>query len=85
MIFVEYFCRELLQKFQTQELIHWKEIEKNFEEELKLGTKDDPTTNVFNSTEEGKQRWTDFKARVVEHVNYNFHLFSFDIEFVSLF
>jgi len=59
--------KELLQKFKTQELIHWKEIEKNFENELKFGSKDEKATLVFPSTDQGKQRWNDFKARVVEH------------------
>jgi len=59
-----------LQRFKTQELIHWKDILKNFENELKNGTTDDPATNVFIKNEDGNKRWEDFKARVVEHVNY---------------
>lgn len=59
--------KELLQKFKTQELIHWKDLQKNFENELKLGSKDDPSTQVFASNEQGRQCWNDFKARVVEH------------------
>jgi hypothetical protein len=58
-----------LQRFKTQELIHWKDILKNFEQELKNGTTDDRATNVFSNTEEGKKRWEDFKVRVVEHVS----------------
>jgi len=60
----------LLQCFKTQELIHWKNILKNFENELKNGTVDDPATNVFAKNEDGIKRWEDFKARVVEHVSY---------------
>ena len=62
-------CRELLQRFKTQELIHWKDILKNFENELKNGTKDDPATTVFSKNDDGKKRWEDFKVRVVEHVS----------------
>jgi hypothetical protein len=56
-----------LQLFKTQELIHWKDILKNFENELKNGTNDDLATNVFIKNDE---RWEDFKSRVVEHVNH---------------
>ncbi|CAF4713995.1 unnamed protein product, partial [Rotaria sp. Silwood2] len=59
--------KELLQRFETQELIHWKDILKNFENELKSGTKDDPPTNVFINNDDGKKRWEDFKVRIVEH------------------
>ncbi len=59
--------RDLLQRFKTQELIHWKDILKNFENELQH---DQPATNIFTKTEDGNQRWEDFKARVVEHVSY---------------
>lgn len=62
------FSRELLEKFRRQELIHWKEIEKNFEQDLKVGSKDDPPTKVFPSTPQGQKRWKHFKERVVEHV-----------------
>ncbi len=60
-------CRDLLQLFKTQELIHWKDLLKNFENELKNGANNDPATNVFIKNDE---RWEDFKARVVEHVNH---------------
>ncbi|CAF1684553.1 unnamed protein product, partial [Adineta ricciae] len=59
--------KELLQRFKTQELIHWKDIQKNFEQELKNGTADDRATNVFTNDDDGKKRWEDFKVRVVEH------------------
>jgi hypothetical protein len=79
-----FFLRELLQRFKTQELIHWKDILKNFENELKNGTKDDPATNVFINNEDGKKRWEDFKVRVVEHVSqYFIFILLFQI-FVSL-
>jgi len=62
--------RELLERFKTQEIIHLKDIQNNFENELKHGTKDDSATNVFNKIDDENKRWKDFKARVVEHVNY---------------
>ena len=61
--------RELLQRFKTQELIHWKDILKNFETDLKQGSKDDTATSVFANTDDGKKCWEDFKIRVVEHVS----------------
>ena len=64
-----------MQRFKTQELIHWKDILENFENELKNGTKDDPATNVFVKNEDGNKRWEDFKARVVEHVSLFFCFF----------
>ena len=60
--------RELLQRFKTQELIHWKDVLKSFENERKNGSKEDPATGVFGHTDDGKKRWEDFKVRVVEHV-----------------
>ncbi len=66
------FCRELLQRFKTQELIHWKEALKTFENDLKNGTKDDPATSVFINNDDGKKSWEDFKVRVVEHVSQDF-------------
>jgi hypothetical protein len=60
--------RDLLLRFKTQELIHWKDILNNFEHELKHGTKDDPATNVFAKTDDGNKCWEDFKVRIVEHV-----------------
>ena len=62
-----FYFRELLQRFKTQELIHWKDIQKNFEQELKNGTADDRATTVFTNDDDGKKRWEDFKVRVVEH------------------
>ena len=63
------FYRDLLQRFKTQELIHWKDLLKNFETELRVGTKENPATQVFPKTDDGIKRWEDFKARVVEHVS----------------
>ncbi|CAF3090743.1 unnamed protein product [Rotaria sp. Silwood2] len=59
--------KEILQRFKTQELIHWKDILKSCENELKNGTKEDPATNVFISNEDGEKLWEEFKVRVVEH------------------
>ncbi len=77
------FCRELLQRFKTQELIHWKEALKTFENDLKNGTKEDPATNVFTNDDDGKKRWEDFKVRVVEHVSRHF-IFPFSKYFLSV-
>jgi hypothetical protein len=68
--------RELLQRFKTQELIHWKDILKNFESDLKNGSKEDPATTVFVNNDDGKKRWEDFKVRVVEHVSPSIEIFS---------
>jgi len=59
--------KDLLQRFKTQELIHWREFLTNFEQDLKNGTKDDPATTVFSNPTTGKKTWDDFKVRVVEH------------------
>jgi hypothetical protein len=66
-----------LNRFKTQELIDWKDIQKNFENELKNGTKDDQPTNVFHSKQsDGTQVWNDFKTRIVEHVSREAHAFA---------
>jgi hypothetical protein len=81
------YCRDILQLFKIQELIHWKDLLKNFEIELKNGINDDSVTNVFIKNDDGNQRWEDFKVRVVEHVNHFdfiqkfFYRFFFDIEY----
>lgn len=59
--------KDLLQQFKTQELIHWKDLLKNYENELRVGTKENSATQVFTKTDEGNKRWEDFKVRVVEH------------------
>ncbi|CAF1099955.1 unnamed protein product [Adineta steineri] len=59
--------KDLLQRFKTQELIHWKDIQTNFENELKNGTNNDLATKVFTKENDGDKRWEDFKSRIVEH------------------
>ncbi|CAF0852410.1 unnamed protein product [Adineta steineri] len=59
--------KDLLQRFKTQELIHWKDIQTNFENELKNGTSNDLATKVFTKENDGDKRWEDFKSRIVEH------------------
>lgn len=60
------FFRSFLQLFTIVELIKWKEVIKDYEEELKFGTL---ATKVFSDeTEKGIKRWTHLKNRVSEHV-----------------
>lgn len=48
------------------ELIQWKELSKDYENELKSGSL---ATDVFSiNTEKGNKRWADLKNRVAEHV-----------------
>jgi len=64
-IFLTHF-RALLQLFSTMEIIKWKELIKDYEEELKFGLM---IADVFSEySEEGIKRWTDLKLRVSEHV-----------------
>ncbi|XP_050539669.1 26S proteasome non-ATPase regulatory subunit 12 [Daktulosphaira vitifoliae] len=57
--------KSFLQLFTTMELIQWKELCKEYENELKSGVL---ATDVFSSnTEKGTKRWTDLKNRVAEH------------------
>jgi len=57
--------KSFLQLFTTMELIQWKELSKDYENELKSGS---TATDVFSeSTEKGKKRWADLKNRVAEH------------------
>lgn len=55
-----------MQLFTTMELIQWKELSKDYENELKSGSL---ATDVFSvNTEKGNKRWADLKNRVAEHV-----------------
>lgn len=54
--------RDLLQLFVTAELIKWSGLCEVYEKELRSSA-----TNVFPSNEEGNERWTKLKDRVVEH------------------
>ena len=60
-------CRELHRLFTTMEIMRWKEVCEKYESELR---NDEPGSSVFSAkTDEGAKRWTDLKARVVEHVS----------------
>ena len=51
--------------------MRWQQVCAIYEKELKQGTTENPPTDVFNDTEQGKQRWEDLRVRVVEHVSRN--------------
>ena len=57
--------------FTTPELMRWQQVCAIYEKELKQGTTENPPTDVFTETEQGKQRWEDLRVRVVEHVSCN--------------
>jgi 26S proteasome regulatory subunit N5 len=59
--------RTLLKLFNTPELIHWSYISNTFEGILRVGTPHCPATDALGNNEEGHKRWSDLKARVVEH------------------
>lgn len=57
--------RNLLQLFATEELIKWSGLCSVFESELRSSA-----TNVFPATtDQGNERWTQLRNRVVEHVS----------------
>lgn len=54
------------------ELIQWKELSKDYENELKSGLL---ATDVFSTnSQKGTKRWADLKNRVAEHVRFNFDI-----------
>ncbi|XP_038068360.1 26S proteasome non-ATPase regulatory subunit 12-like isoform X1 [Patiria miniata] len=59
--------RDLLKCFTTQELMRWQQVCAIYEQELKHGSADSASTDVFSDNEQGKQRWNDLRNRVVEH------------------
>ncbi|KAJ3583222.1 hypothetical protein NHX12_034176, partial [Muraenolepis orangiensis] len=59
--------RDLLKQFITMELMRWASLVEDYGTELREGSPDSPTTDVFASSEEGEKRWKDLKNRVVEH------------------
>ena len=68
-VFHNFYFRELLTLFTTEELIHWQDLSKNYEAELRAGTAGTASSAIYSSkTDEGNKRWKDFKIRVVEHV-----------------
>lgn len=61
--------RDLLKQFTTMELMRWASLVEDYGKELREGSSDSPTTDVFSYSEEGEKRWKDLKNRVVEHVS----------------
>lgn len=59
--------RSLLKLFNTPELIHWSYITNTFSGILRKGTPHCPATDALAENEAGNKRWSDMKARVVEH------------------
>ncbi len=60
---------DLIKLIKTDEVINWRNLIEHFEQDLKIGNSSFPATDAFKS-DEGAKRWTDFKTRIVEHVNY---------------
>ncbi|KAJ3583233.1 hypothetical protein NHX12_034172 [Muraenolepis orangiensis] len=60
-------CGDLLKQFITMELMRWASLVEDYGTELREGSPDSPTTDVFASSEEGEKRWKDLKNRVAEH------------------
>jgi len=56
--------KEVLEKFTTKEIISQADFCKSYEAELRSG---EGGVEVFSKTEEGEKRWTDLRARIVEH------------------
>lgn len=63
--------RDLLKQFTTMELMRWTSLVEDYGKELRDGSPDSPTTDVFSYSEEGEKRWKDLKNRVVEHVSWH--------------
>ena len=59
--------RDLLKLFSTPELIRWSFVAQTYESLLRHGTPESPATTALASDAAGQIRWTDLKARVVEH------------------
>ena len=49
--------------------MRWKELCRDFEQELKVGSPESPATGLFDQSEDGIKRWKDLKVRVSEHVS----------------
>jgi 26S proteasome regulatory subunit N5 len=58
--------KELLKLLKTDEIINWRSLIDQFEQDLKVGDLTYPATDAFKN-EAGVKRWTDFKTRIVEH------------------
>lgn len=62
---VEY--KDLLKLFSTPELIRWNFITQTYEAMLRRGSPQSPATSALGADAAGQKRWSDLKARVVEH------------------
>lgn len=69
LIHFSFISRDLLKQFTTMELMRWASLVEDYGKELREGSPDSPTTDVFSYSEEGEKRWKDLKNRVVEHVS----------------
>lgn len=56
--------KEILEKFTTKEIINQAAFCQSYEKELRDSS---PEVEVFSRAEAGDKRWTDLKARIVEH------------------
>lgn len=59
--------RDLLKLFSTPELIRWSFITQTYESILRQGSPQSPATAALGADPAGQKRWSDLKARVVEH------------------
>merc|ERR550519_1419349 len=55
------------EKFTTNEIISQASFCDSFEKELRDGVEGGVATDVFSRDEAGEKRWSDLKARIVEH------------------
>ena len=59
--------KAVVEKFTTNEIISQASFCDSFEKELRDGVEGSVATEVFSRNEVGEKRWTDLKARIVEH------------------
>jgi len=59
--------KAVVEKFTTNEIISQAAFCDSFEKELRDGVEGSVATEVFSRNEVGEKRWTDLKARIVEH------------------
>merc|ERR1712034_202221 len=59
--------KAVVEKFTTNEIISQAAFCDSFEKELRDGVEGSLATDVFSRNEVGEKRWTDLKARIVEH------------------
>eukprot|EP00090_Calanus_glacialis_P021735 TRINITY_DN3353_c0_g1_i3.p1 TRINITY_DN3353_c0_g1~~TRINITY_DN3353_c0_g1_i3.p1 ORF type:complete len:485 (-),score=199.67 TRINITY_DN3353_c0_g1_i3:93-1547(-) len=59
--------KAMVEKFTTNEIISQAAFCDSFEKELRDGVEGSLATDVFSRNEVGDKRWTDLKARIVEH------------------